>query len=265
MSSVQSVERAFAVLRCLADGPAGVSEIAERIDLPKSTVSRLLSTLQSLGAVDQVSAGGDYRVGTLIAEIGAGAGPGRTLVDVARPFVRELAAITGEAAGLSILDGATVVYLDNVESNHAVQVRDWTGERLPLHVVSSGLVLLAHAPARTIESYLSTPLERFTPRTMVQPARLRRRLASLRRRGYEWVHDEFADGLSSVAAPVRDSDGNVVAALHAHGPSYRFPPSGRAAAVGEKVADVATRLSGRLAEPGAVVAPSNSARPREVG
>ncbi|HWM20174.1 MAG TPA: helix-turn-helix domain-containing protein, partial [Ilumatobacteraceae bacterium] len=66
MSSVQSVERAFAVLRCLTSGPAGVSEVAERSHLPKSTVSRLLSTLNELGAVDQLGAGGDYRIGDLL-------------------------------------------------------------------------------------------------------------------------------------------------------------------------------------------------------
>lgn len=258
MSSVQSVERAFTVLRCLASGPAGVSEIAERTELPKSTVSRLLATLQALGAVDQLSTGGDYRVGDLLVELGAGARPGRSLVDVARPFVRELAAATGEAAGLSILDGTAVVYLDNVESTHAVQVRDWTGERLPLHVVSSGLVLLAHAPPAVIDTCLAGPLERFTTHTMVDPVKLRRRLGSLRRRGHEWVHDEFVEGLSSVAAPVRGRDGDVVAALHAHGPSYRFPPRGTAAETGALVAAVAARLSARVADPLADGAPTRT-------
>ncbi|MGD9703439.1 MAG: IclR family transcriptional regulator [Acidimicrobiia bacterium] len=247
MSSVQSVERAFTVLRCLSGGPAGVSQIAERIGLPKSTVSRLLSTLQALGAVEQVSAGGEYRVGDALVELASAALPGRSLADIARPHVHDLAAALGEAAGLSVLDGDAVVYLDNVESTHAVQVRDWTGERVPLHVVSSGLVLLAHAPAAVIEAYVRQPLERFTPRTMVDPNKLRKRLAAIRERPFEWVLEEFAEGLNSVAAPIRAADGRVVAALHAHGPSYRFPPPGDVEGVGEAVAATAATISERLA------------------
>ena len=249
MSSVQSVERAFTVLRCLAGGPAGVSQIAERIGLPKSTVSRLLSTLQALGAVEQISAGGADRVGEAIVELASAALPGRSLADIARPHVQDLVTTLGEASGLSVLDGDRVVYLDNVESNHAVQIRDWTGERLPLHVVSSGLVLLAHAPASVIEDYLHGPLERFTPRTMVDPTKLRKRLAAIRERPVEWVLEEFAEGLNSVAAPVRGAGGRVVAALHAHGPSYRFPPPGDAEGVGEAVASAAATISARLGDP----------------
>src|SRR4029079_8887181 len=84
MSTVQSVERAFAVLRCLAAGSAGVSDVAERAHLPKSTVSRLLATLGEVGAVEQL-ADGTYRIGDAMADIAAGATPGRHLVAVARP------------------------------------------------------------------------------------------------------------------------------------------------------------------------------------
>ena len=78
MSGVQSVERAFAILRCLAGGPAGVSEVAERVDLPKSTVSRLLSTMQVLGAVEQSGAGTEYRVGDAMIDIASGPFPVET-------------------------------------------------------------------------------------------------------------------------------------------------------------------------------------------
>ena len=84
MSTVQSIDRAFAVLRSLASGPAGVSEIAERVTLPKSTVSRLLSTLEELGAVEQVTAGGEYRIGWTMIELSAAARPGRSLISLAR-------------------------------------------------------------------------------------------------------------------------------------------------------------------------------------
>ena len=90
MSTVQSVERAFAILRVLAGGPVGVTDLGERVGLPKSTVSRLLSTLEELGAVEQLTAGGEYRIGAAIAHLGASAVPGRSLVALARPHLAEL-------------------------------------------------------------------------------------------------------------------------------------------------------------------------------
>lgn len=247
MSSVQSVERAFAVLRCLAGGPAGVSEVAERSHLPKSTVSRLLSTLNELGAVHQLGAGGDYRIGELMVELAAAAQPGRSLVAIARPHLVQLRAALGEATGLSVLDGRDVLYLDHVEADHPVQVRDWTGERLPAHLVSSGFVLLAGAPAAVLDEFLAGTLPRATPKTVTEPNLIRQRVDDARRRGSAWVYEEFVEGLNSVAAPVRDGGDRVVAAVHAHGPSFRFPGPGRVESITEQVVSAADRISARLA------------------
>ena len=90
MSSVQSVERAFAVLRCLSGGPAGVTDVADRVNLPKSTVSRMLSTLEDLGMVEQIEPGGNYRVGAGMVEIAAAVLPGRSLIAAVRPHLHEL-------------------------------------------------------------------------------------------------------------------------------------------------------------------------------
>lgn len=246
MSGVQSVERAFALLRCLAGGAAGVSELAERVELPKSTVSRLLSTLQVLGAVEQSGSGNEYRVGHVMIEIAGGAMPGRNLIAVARPHLVDLVDTLGEAAGLAVLDVRDVVYLDQVSVDNPVQVRDWTGERIAAHMVSSGLVLLAHLSGPELERYLAGPLEPATPRTTTDPGALRRRLATIALRGTEWAYDEFVTGISSVAAPVFGGGAQVVAAVHAHGPSYRFPPSGAADDIAELVAATAGRISARL-------------------
>jgi IclR family acetate operon transcriptional repressor len=244
---VQSVERAFTVLRCLAGGPAGVSALAERAGLPKSTVSRLLGTLQALGAVEQVGAASEYRIGHGMIDLAAAALPGRNLISVARPHLVELVDVLGEAAGLAVLDvDDVVVYLDQVNVDNPVQVRDWTGERIRPHMVSSGLVLLAHQSPEERERYLAGPLEAVTPRTTTEPAALRRRLDGIVARGTEWTIDEFVPGISSVAAPVTDPSGHVVAAVHAHGPSYRFPPPGGAVEVAGVVAGAARRISARL-------------------
>jgi DNA-binding IclR family transcriptional regulator len=246
MSGVQSVERAFAILRCLAGGPAGVSEIAERVDLPKSTVSRLLSTLQDLGAVAPANAGNGYRISEAMIDIASGALPGRDLIAVARPHLVELVEVLGEAAGLSVLDDRDVLYLDQVDADNPVHVRDWTGERLPAHTGSSGLVLLAFATEAVRDRYLAGPLQAATKHTMTDPAALRRRLAGVAARGHAWTSEEFVEGITSVAAPITGPAAQVVAAVHAHGPSYRFPRIGQADEVAECVVEAAQRISARL-------------------
>ncbi len=222
MSTVQSIDRAFAVLRSLTSGPAGVTEIADRVGLPKSTVSRLLSTLEELGAVEQVAAGGDYRVGWAMLELAAAARPGRSLVSVARPHLAELNRLTGEAAGISIPDATEMLYLDQLTPDSELQVRDWTGHRIPMHAVPSGQVVLATDEALAAR-ITAAPLARFTEHTITTPAELRRRMNLVRHDGYAWAFEEFADGLNSVAAPVRADDGKVIAALHVYGPASRFP------------------------------------------
>ena len=123
-----------------------------------------------------------------------------------------------ETCGISVLDGNEVVYLDHVENTNEVTLRDWTGARLPLHVVSSGLVLLAAEPASAIAAYLAEPLARLTDRTVTQPAKITRRLAAIRRDGYVWTPGEFDEGITSVAAPVVDANG-------AHGRRDSLPRS----------------------------------------
>jgi DNA-binding IclR family transcriptional regulator len=244
MGNVQSVERAVAILRSLAGTEAGVSQLAETVGLPKSTVSRLLSTLHDLGAV-AVTDGG-YRVGPLIAEIAFGAGRRDGLTALARPYLNGLVDAFGEDAGLSVLDGGETLYLEQVSAGAAVQLGDWTGERIPPHCVSSGLVLLAHAAPAEQERILAGPLPRMTTHTMVTPSKLRRRLSSIARRESEWVYGEFSDDINSVASPVFNGDGRAVAALHIHGPSYRFPGRHDPAAIATAVAAAAGKMSARL-------------------
>jgi IclR family transcriptional regulator, acetate operon repressor len=246
MSRVQSIERAFAVLGALSGGPVGVTEVAERVDLPKSTVARLLGSLQREGAVEQIPGETRYRLGSRLLTLAAAVVPEMDVSALARPYLVRLAAMTGEAAGLSVPDGFSVQYVEQVDSLHEVQVRDWTGTSVPMHAVSSGQALLARLSPALLDAFLERPLERFTARTLVDPAALRARLDQVRADGYAWVHDEFAEGLSSVAAVVTDAGGTAVAAVHIHGPSYRFPGEGRQTAVAQAVVAAAERVSAGL-------------------
>jgi IclR family acetate operon transcriptional repressor len=223
VSRVQSIERAFAVLGALVEGPRGVTEVAGRVGLPKSTAARLLASLAREGVVERVPGETSWRVGPRVTSLAAAVRPTRSLVEVARPYLVELAGAVGEAAGLSVPEDGMVHYVAQVDSGRAVAVRDWTGTRLPMHAVSSGLVFLAHLRPAEVDRYLSAPLDRFTANTLTDPAAIRERLRCVQLDGVAWTREEYAEGISSVAAPVTDAQGEVVAAVHVHGPAYRFP------------------------------------------
>ncbi len=241
MSTVQSIDRAFSVLRSLTSGPAGVTEIADRVQLPKSTVSRMLSTLEELGAVEQISAGGDYRIGWAMLELAAAARPGRSLVSVARPHLAELARRTGEATGISIPDGTEMLYLDQLTPDSELQVRDWTGHRIQMHAVPSGHVVLAN-DGDVLDRLLRSPLTRYTEHTITMPSALQERLELVRDRGYSWAYEEFANGMNSVAAAIRNDAGKVIAALHVYGPASRFPGERDAGELGALVRATADKI-----------------------
>jgi DNA-binding IclR family transcriptional regulator len=236
------------VLSALGDGPLGVTEVAERADLPKSTAARMLATLVDEGAVEQVPGDTAYRLGPRLITLAGGFSLTRSLAAIARPTLSELARTSGEAAGLGLPDGDLVHYVDQVDTVNPVLVRDWTGVRAPLHAVSSGQVLLAFRTPAAIERYLERPIERFTPNTLVEPDAIRDRLRDVRKRGYSWAIEEFDAGISSVAAPIADASGEVIAAVHVHGPSYRFPRPDRAADLAQLVVAGAATIAAGLRE-----------------
>lgn len=245
LSSVQSVARAFDVLRAIAGDPAGVTEVAVRTGLPKSTAQRLLVALAAAGAAERTEAG-RWRVGPAVAALAAGPGTPGSLIAAARSVLVALAASSGEAAGLAIEEDGLVRYLDQADSPQPVAVRDWTGSRLPMHPVCSGRVLLAALPVSALARVLAGPLEPFTDRTVTDPAHLAAILADVRRDGIAWTADEYLEGITSVAAAVAGPHGEVVAAVHLHGPSYRFPGDRGRGVFEDAVRDAAARIGARL-------------------
>lgn len=242
MASVQSVSRAFRILEALATGDLGITEISARSALPKSTVARLTRTLEEIGAVERVDDDGRYRIGPEIVALAGVASPTANIVSLARPHLRLLAEMTGEDSGFSVPDGYRVHYIDQVSTDNDIQVRDWTGARIAMHATPSGQVMLASWPEDRLERFLERPLDPYTAATLTDPDDLRKRLVDIRRDGYAWVIEEFTEGLSSAAAPVRDVRGRVVGAIHVHGPAYRFPVPGQAESTGALLIEAATRL-----------------------
>ncbi|MFP5342377.1 MAG: IclR family transcriptional regulator [Candidatus Limnocylindria bacterium] len=243
MVIIQSLERAFAILRALAIRPARISDLATLVGLPKSTVARMLVTLELVGAVERDGDSQAYRIGEGLAQLAAPTDFTTALVVAIKPHLAHLSAAIGEAAGFSVPEGYAIHYLVQVDSPRPVQVRDYSGTSAPMHVSPAGLCVMAEWPEAELARYLVRPLERNTPASVTDPDRIRVRLERIRRDGYAWIHEEFAEGLSSVAAPVHDGHGRLVGTITVHGPTYRFPPPREAERIGNAVRSAAARFS----------------------
>jgi DNA-binding IclR family transcriptional regulator len=221
---VQSVDRAISVLEILAQrGEAGVSEVAGEIDVHKSTAFRLLGALESRGLVEQAGERGKYRLGFGIVRL-AGAVTGRIdITQQGRPVCERLAEELGETVNIAVMQEHYAINLYQVRGPGAITAHNWVGQLTPLHATSSGKVLLSHLPAKDRSALLAeTGLKKVTARTITAKTKLEKSLAEARERGYAWTLEEFEIGLHAMAAPVRNRDGQVIAALSASGPAYRF-------------------------------------------
>ncbi len=245
MSGVQSVARAFELLRAVAVEPAGITELAARAGLPKSTVARLLGALEAEGAVQRDEDGRLYTIGSGLAELAGAIDASAALATAVMPHLQWLASELGEACGFSVPTGYTMQYVVQVESPNPVQVRDYTGLTVPMHVGPSGLCMMAQWPPEDLERYLRRTLEVFTSHTISDPALIRKRLEEIRESGHCWIYEEFAEGINSVAAPVFASGRRSLGSIHVHGPAYRFPPTGQADRIAATVMEAAERFSTR--------------------
>ncbi len=218
------MDRAISVMEILAQrGEAGVSEVAGEIEVHKSTAFRLLGALEARGLVEQAGERGKYRLGFGIVRL-AGAVTGRIdITQQGRPVCERLAEEIGETVNIAVMQEHYAINLYQVRGPGAITAHNWVGQLTPLHATSSGKILLAHLPATERATVLSDAgMKKVTPRTITAKTKLEKNLAEARERGYAFTLEEFELGLHAMAAPVRDRDGEVVAALSASGPSYRF-------------------------------------------
>ena len=246
-TGIQSVRRAAALLRAFGTGAPelGVSELGRKLNLHKSTVSRLLATLESEGLLQRAPGNEKYRLGPEIARLAGQAGQAGDLREVAHPLLVELAETTRETANLAVLEGAEAHNVDQASGPHLVHIGNWVGRRTPLHCVANGKVLLAHRDEAELDRLLAQPLAAFTTHTITDPAALRVELQAVRQRGYGCALGEIEEGLNAIAAPVRDAAGVVIAALSVSGPSYRVTPE-RVPELGRMTAHLAGEVSRRL-------------------
>ncbi len=246
-SSVQSIERAIAILKAFSPEKEelGVTELSRKLDLHKSTVSRLLTSLQREGLVEENLVTRKYRLGMALVTLGGLVLQRLDVTQAARPLMQELANATQETVILAVKDGDEAVNVAQIPSSQLVKHIEWIGRRTPLHCTAVGKVLLAYSPMTEQKAFIARGLPRYTPDTISDSDLLCQQLARVREQGFATGQGEFEVGLNAIAAPIYAHTGRVVAALSVSGPAFRlsaewFPP------LTEHVLQVAATLSGQL-------------------
>ena len=245
---IQAIERAVSILNAFSmdDPELGVTELADRLGLHKSTVHRFMVNLDAAGLVERNARTGRYRLGLHVFELGALVMQQMNLWDEALPFLEGLVHDTGETGHLAVLDGGEAIYIERVEARRALRVPSAIGRGYPAHATNLGKVLLADLPRERVEAIIAERgLAAYTSQTITDPAELEADLELIRRRGYAVDNEEYDEGLRCIGAPVRDHSGQTVAALGIGGPVTRITPE-RVEELGGLVMTAARGLSRRL-------------------
>ncbi len=224
--SIQTIQRAGIILRCLmeSDTELGVNAISRQVGIHKSTVSRLLSALSQEGFVEQNPESGKWRLGLGLLGL---AGAVLARIDLRKAALiplRTLVSQTQETINMTVLDGNECVNVESIYSPQPIQYAGRLGRRTPLHCTSTGKVLLAYLSPEERKAVLPETLLACTKRTIVDRFALEKALDRVREQGYAIAHEEFEEGLSAIAAPIRDHTGRVVATVSVSGPTYRTGP-----------------------------------------
>ncbi len=241
-NGTQAVDRAALLLSTVvdADDPLSFADIADECGLPKSTTSRLLTALERTELLARDESGG-YVAGPLFWRYATRHDPFGEVAHLAAPVLEALSEQTGETINLGMPRGDRVVHVAQLDSRFLLGSRDWTAVEVPEHTSSLGKVLFAYGALPLPPG----PLERMTERTIADLPALRRELGGVRRRGYAITVDELEIGLSGVASPVFDGQGEVIAALGLSGPTPRLEST--LAAHGRLVKKHAEQLTALLA------------------
>jgi DNA-binding IclR family transcriptional regulator len=211
------IDRMMEILDLLAMRSAGatISDLVERIVVPRTTIYRILNTLQAHGMVRR-SPAGSYTLGPRLLALASrvsGDRPGYDLVALALPHLEQLSDVIGEASKVTVLDGDEALVLAAVNGNREYALTVTPGQKLPLHAGAASKILLASIPDADRTRILHASLARYTPKTIVDPRRLANELARVRRQGWAQDKGEFSPSVQAFAAPIIEVDSGVVGAL----------------------------------------------------
>jgi IclR family transcriptional regulator, KDG regulon repressor len=223
----------------------GITALASRLRLAKSTVHRLAATLAGAGFLEQNVETGKYRLGLALFELGALVRRRMHVANEARPLLRELLEKTGETVQLGIVDHYNVLYIYEMESRRAIRMAAAVGGRAPLHCTAVGKILLAHQPKEYVKEVFDLGLAVYTPKTVTKREAVLDILAEARARDYAIDDEESEQGLRAIASPIRNYSGAVIAALGLAAPVQRMTKKTLQTTV-PTVIEAANAISARL-------------------
>ena len=222
-----AVERALAILEAVAQESDGLSnaEISRKLQIPKSSASYILRTLETQGYLNRLSETGKYRVGLKVLSLSRGALSGIDVREVALPIMRHLMEKTNLTCHLAILDGPDAVYIEKVEPQGFIRMDTWVGRRMRVHATSVGKALVAHIPQERLEKILAErSMEKRTSKTITTLPRLLKDLEKVRQQGYAVDDEENNMGARCVGAPVFNQDGAIEASIGLSGTTNQVNP-----------------------------------------
>jgi IclR family KDG regulon transcriptional repressor len=244
---LSSVANAMRLLKAFSDEEyeIGISQLAKRLDLAKSTVHRLVTTLIEAGMLEQNPETGKYRLGLVVFERGSLVRRHMDFSREAKPYLMALRDKTNETVHLAIPEQSNILIINNLESGQAIRTTLNVGVRRPLHCTAEGKAMLAFKSPEEVAQLVGNRLPAYTAKTITDLSALHQALAVVRAQGYAVDDEESAEGLRCVAAPIRNHSGNVVAATSVAGPSQRLSREKLSSCAGEVVA-AAQAISLRL-------------------
>jgi DNA-binding IclR family transcriptional regulator len=222
--SIRAVERALDVLVCFSrETPElTMTQIAEQVGIHKSTVHRLLATLEKKRFVQRDPVTGIYSLGIRLLQMAYLTLERNDLRQLATPFLRHLCDQFQENVDLSVLDDTEVVYLNMIESPQRVKLAAAVGQRLPALATASGKAILAFMPDETVRHMLERGITQYTLHTLRSPEAFFENMQQVRKWGFALSEQEFEDGINAVGAPILDPSSQPIAAVAIAGPAYRL-------------------------------------------
>ena len=224
-NSVRALEKALAVLEHLSkiEGDIDLATLTQRLDMPKTTLLRLLNTLKKHNFVQQDERSRRYSLGWALIYLGQAANKVFNIVEFIHPYLEKLSRRSGETANLVFLDRDHAVYVDQVVSDNIIRGVPAVGAPLGLHCTAAGKVLLGWQSEEVVEQFLKhAEMHRLTNKTITQRQALRRELEQIRKQGWALDDEESELGGRCVAAPVFGKEGSLVAAISVMGPANRI-------------------------------------------
>lgn len=242
--SIRAVERALDVLSCFTSKTPDLSmtQISELTKMNKSTVHRLLATLEEGRFVQRDPVTGRYQPGNRLLQMAFLTLDRNGIREIAAPYMQRLNEMHRETITLSTLDDVDMVYIEVLESPQSVKLAAKPGQRLPVFCTASGKVLMAYSSDEFVKKVFERELPQYTPYTIREPETTFHIMDLVRERGFAYSEQEYEEGINAVAAPILGKNNLPVASIAVAGPAYRLTVE-RMLRIGPSVASVAKELS----------------------